>query len=216
MRLEARVTPIWKKQKLFVSLFILGFAAYFFWDGAIGYPAKNARYVEWKKFRDAGRTEDWLTFAKDQGWKPNEWTAYAEEHGWREPYPAVALGPEKIREQFQFGILGTVIGLAILAYWFLQKGRVLTLEDGVVTSPSGVRVPYGAVKGLGLKKWDSKGLATVRYEVDGKSGSFVIDDYKFDPEPTRKILDEIKNHLAPPEIPSSPASEPDAERPAES
>jgi hypothetical protein len=195
MTLEARITPIWRKQKLFVALFFIAFGGYFFWDGAIGYPRKNVRYAEWKRFRDEGRSNDWVTFAQQKGWKADEWTKYANEHGWKEPYPDVALGPNKITEQYVFGAIWSVIGLGILGYWAQQIGRVLRIDDTAVTSPAGTRVPFEAITGLGLKKWDSKGLATVKYQVDGKNGSFVVDDYKFDTEPSRQILDEIKRQL---------------------
>jgi hypothetical protein len=195
MTLEARITPIWRKQKLFVAIFFIAFGGYFFWDGAIGYPRKNARYAEWKRFRDEGRSDDWATYAQQKGWKVDEWPRYAEEHGWKEPYPDVALGPEKIKEQYVFGALWTVIGLGVFIYWAQQVRRILRIDDTAVTTPAGTPVPFEAITGLGLKKWDSKGLATVRYEVDGRPGSFVVDDYKFDTEPSRQILEEIKRRL---------------------
>ncbi len=195
MTLEARITPIWRKQKLFVSIFFIAFGCYFFWDGAIGYPRKNERYAEWKRFRDEGRSADWPALAEQKGWKVDEWPKYADEHGWKEPYPPVALGPEKIKEQYFFGALWTAIGLGILAYWAQQVRRVLKIDDEAVITPAGTRVPFDAITGLGLKKWESKGLAKVRYEVEGQPGTFTVDDYKFETEPTRQILDEIKRRL---------------------
>ena len=115
--------------------------------------------------------------------------------GWKEPYPEVALGPGKITEQYVFGGLWTAIGLAILGYWAQQVRRVLKIDDAAVTSPAGTRVPFESITGLGLKKWDSKGLATVKYQVDGRAGSFVVDDYKYDTEPAREIPEEIKRRL---------------------
>jgi hypothetical protein len=72
---------------------------------------------------------------------------------------------------------------------------VLKLDDEAVTTPSGTRVPFDAITGLGLKKWEPKGLATVRYELSGRKGQFVVDDYKFETAPTRQILEEIKKRL---------------------
>jgi hypothetical protein len=195
MTIEARITPIWKKQKLFVSLFLIAFGGYFFFDGLVGYPNKNVRYREWKRFRDEGKLADWDAFAKGRGWKVNEWVRYAEEHNWKEPYPAEALGPDKIREQFFFGTLTALSGLIVLAYWAQQIRRVLRLDDEGVTSPAGTRVPFTAITGLGLKKWESKGYAKVRYALGGRKGEFLIDDYKFDTEPTRAIVDEIKRRI---------------------
>ena len=67
MLLEAHVTSIWKKQKLFVAVFLLGISAWFFADGMIGYPRSNVRYNAWAKFRDEGKLQDWPEYAKQQG-----------------------------------------------------------------------------------------------------------------------------------------------------
>jgi hypothetical protein len=48
---------------------------------------------------------------------------------------------------------------------------------------------------LGLKKWEDKGLAVVRYTIDGRKGEFVVDDYKFDYEATHTIVEDIKRRL---------------------
>jgi len=195
MTLEARITPIWRKQKLFVAIFFIAFGCYFFWDGAIGYPRKNQRYAEWKRFRDEGKSEEWAAYAQQKGWKADEWPKYAEEHNWKEPYPEVALGPNKITEQYVFGALWSAIGLGILGYWAQQVRRVLKIDDAAVTAPNGTRVPFESITGLGLKKWESKGYATVRYQLEGSEKSFLIDDYKFDTEPSHQIVDEIKRRL---------------------
>jgi len=46
-----------------------------------------------------------------------------------------------------------------------------------------------------LKKWESKGLAVVRYEIAGRRGEFVVDDYKFDTDAARAIIEEITRRL---------------------
>jgi hypothetical protein len=72
---------------------------------------------------------------------------------------------------------------------------VRTDEEAVFT-PSGTRVPFGAITGVGKKKWEDKGLATVRYEIEGRKGEFVLDDYKFDRDATHQILAEIEEKVA--------------------
>ena len=51
------------------------------------------------------------------------------------------------------------------------------------------------ITGLGKKDWDSKGIARVRYSLDGRQGQFIVDDYKFETDPSRQILDEIEQLL---------------------
>ena len=69
------------------------------------------------------------------------------------------------------------------------------MDDDGVTTTSGVRVPFPSIIGVGKKLWDSKGIAKVRYTLDGKQCEFIVDDYKFDTKPTRQILEEIEKRL---------------------
>jgi hypothetical protein len=82
-----------------------------------------------------------------------------------------------------------------LGYWAQQIRRTLKLDDEAVTSPAGTRVPIECITGVGLKKWESKGFATVRYELNGRKGEFIVDDYKFDTDAAREIVDFIKQRL---------------------
>jgi hypothetical protein len=181
MPTTARITPIWKKQKLFVGVFLLLFGAWFFWDGAVGYPRTNERYAAWKKHHDAGQQD--------------EWRAYAASRGWKTQPPDHPFTEMQIRGQFIYGSIASICGLLALLYWWRQIGRTLQIDDEAVTSPAGTRVPFSAITGLGLKKWESKGLAVVRYEIDGLKGQFIVDDYKFDTEAARAIVEEIKRRL---------------------
>jgi hypothetical protein len=196
MPAEARITPLWKKQKLFVALFLAAFAAYFLWDGAVGYPRANARYAEWKRHHDEGRLAEWPARAQAKGWKADEWQKWLDDPHQQGRIPAERWAPGKLTEQYVCaGVVG-FIGLLTLAYWFSQKGRTVRSDDAAVHTPAGVRVPFAAITGLGKKKWEDKGLATVRYEIDGRKGQFVLDDYKYDRDPTHQILAEIEEHLS--------------------
>jgi hypothetical protein len=181
MNLEARVTPIWKRQKLFVALLMLAFGAWFTFDGVIGWPRNNERFAKYQEFAEADNLDGWNAFAKSRGWDPKK--------------PEKLHTPSEIRGQFLYGGLCGVVGLIALGYWLQQCRRTLKLDDDAVTSPGGTRVPFESITGLGLKKWESKGLATVRYEVGGRKGEFVVDDYKFETETAKKILEEIKRQL---------------------
>ena len=181
MPAEAPVSSIWKKQKFFVSLFLLAVGGWFFWDGAIGYPRSNERWSKHQEFKDAQNLAGWHDYAKAKGWKD-------------EP-PHKLFKREDLVAQYVCGGLAALIGVIVLTYWATQIRRVLRTDDEAVYSPAGTRVPFGAITGLGKKRWESKGFATVRYQIDGKQGQFVIDDYKFETEPTRKILAEIESKL---------------------
>jgi len=181
MPAEAHVTPIWKKQKLFVALFLLAIAGWFFWDGFVGYPHSNERWRAHDALVKSGRDA--------------EWPKVAREHDWTEEVPHKLYHPVDIRTQWICGILASLLGLVSLTYWFTQKGRVLRTDAEAVYSPAGTRIPFGAITGLGKKKWEDKGLATVLYKIEGRKGRFLLDDYKFDRDATHSILAEIEEKL---------------------
>ena len=195
MPAEARVTTTWKKQKVFVAFFLFALASYFLWDGAVGYPRANARYAEWKRYYDEGRLAEWPAVAASKGWKADEWQKWLDDPHQHGQTPAVRWAPGKITEQYVCaGVVGAM-GLGVLVYWLMRKGRTVRTDAVAVYSPAGVRIPFSAITGLGKKKWETKGLATVRYELNGEAGKFVLDDYKFDHEPIHQIAQEIEDHL---------------------
>ena len=183
MPAEARITPIWKKQKLFVAIFLLAIGGWFFYDGKVGYPKSNVIFDKHEEFKVAEKLTEWPDYAKSQGW---------DEHA-----PHKRFKTDDIVGQFAFGGLAALLGAITLNYWLGQKGRVVKTDAEAVYTPSGKRVPFSAVTGIGKKKWDARGLATVRYEIDGRKGEFILDDYKFDRDPTHAILAEIEERLTP-------------------
>jgi hypothetical protein len=184
MPAEARVTAIWKIQRLLVALFFIGLAGYFYWDGKIGYPRRNERWLAYEKLK----TEDRIS----------EWPADAASRGWTDIVPEKFYGRGDILMQYICAGAFGCFGLLVLGYWAAQKDRVLKTAEGVLFEPSGKRIPFGSITGLGKKNWEKKGFATVRYEVDGRRGKFVLDDYKFEAAPTHKILAEIEGYLLAP------------------
>jgi hypothetical protein len=181
MAVVARISAIWSKQKLFVAVFFLLIGAYFFFDGSFTYPRSNTRYKEQERFEKSGQKE--------------EWPAYAQAHGWVTKKPEKFYDTGDIVGQFVFGGVAVVTGLLLYVYWLTQRKRQLKIEDGAVYTPSGARVPFASIRGLGKKRWDSKGIAIVRYEDNGRLLQFVVDDYKYETEPTRQILDTIEQQL---------------------
>ncbi len=195
MPAEARISPLWKKQKLFISLFFIGFGLWFCFDGFVGYPRNNARYKVWKQHLDEGRETEWPATAAQRGWKVDEWPKYVSEHHLEGRLPAEPFGRDKIIGQFVYGGIATTIGVLLLIYWMTQKGRVLRMDDEAVYTPAGTCVPFASITGVGKKKWETKGIAKIRYEQEGRQREFVVDDYKFDTEPARAILQEIEGRL---------------------
>jgi hypothetical protein len=181
MPAEARVTKIWKQQKLFISLFLIAFGLWFFVDGKWTWPRSNERWLEHDRFEKEKRSAEWPAYAKSRGWKTDA--------------PHKYYDKDDLLAQFLFASACGLAGATAFLYWLLQKRRVVKSDAEAVYSPTGKRVPFGSITGLGVKKWESKGYATVRYEIDGRKGAFVLDDYKFERDPIHAIFAEIKQSL---------------------
>ena len=181
MLAEAHIASLWKKQKLFVALFLMALGGWFFLDGLRTYPNSNERWTKYEELENSGRLTEWPDFARSRGWVQEK--------------PHKFYEPKDINAQFAFGTLGVVLGGIVLVYWFTQIRCVLKMDEDAVYSAAGTRVPFETITGVGKKKWESKGIAKVRYEIGGRKGQFVVDDYKFETEPARKILAEIEHRL---------------------
>jgi hypothetical protein len=180
MNVEARITPVWKKQKLLLALLLIGFGGWFAFDGMVGWPKSNERWAEYIKLKE----------------KDGAWEEFAKTKGWSTEPPHRLYERNDILGQYIMGALCGAIGLGTLIYWLSQIKRVMRVDDSAVTSAAGVRVPFEAIHGVGKKLWEKKGIAKVRYSLNGKQGEFVVDDYKFDTKPSRQILEEIERRLS--------------------
>ena len=156
-------------------------SGWFFFDGLYTWPFSNVRWEAHQKLEQENRLDDWLALAKSKNWSPTP--------------PHKFYNAAAVRQQYYFGAAMLVLGFGMLAYWSNQKSRTMKTDDEAVYTPSGVRVPFSAIVALDKKKWESKGLATVQYRIDGRAGQFVLDDYKFNADATRRILAEIDDAL---------------------
>ncbi|HEY2343176.1 MAG TPA: hypothetical protein VGH90_09120 [Chthoniobacteraceae bacterium] len=181
MSIEAHVVPFWKAQRLIPAIICLGYAVYFFFDGAVGYPRSNNHWLKHQEYVEAHDLQGWLAYAKEHGWNPNP--------------PEKFHNPADLRGQFVFGGGLVVVGLAFFFYWFTQKDRMMSADDEAVVTPTGARVPYDAVISIDRRKWETKGLARVRYDLEGKKGDFMIDDAKFDPDASHEIFERIEERF---------------------
>jgi len=178
MPAEAHITPIWKKQKLFIALFFTAIGLWFSYDGEFGYPLSNQRWEKHENLKKAGHLA--------------EWPALAKQMDWNETPPEKFYHKADIDVQFILGGLSLMIGAASFIFWTTQVKRVLKTDDEAVYAPGGKRVPFESITRIDRKKWVSKGLATVVYSINGRRGKFILDDYKFDRDPTHQIMAEIE------------------------
>jgi|GEM_PF-580257 len=195
-----KVTPwYWKRMGLMVLLFV-AFTAWFFYDGKYTYPEENVIYNKFIDFTENMLPEfdkvtveeekpldEWKVIAEEKGWtqyldesgEPLKWKNYAAERDWDEKpkeHPQT-----DIDGQFRWAAACGVIGLAMLINLLLNLRKKISADDSSYTSDKGVRIPFDDMVEIDKRKWDHKGLATIKYKSEG--GEFAkakLDDLKYD------------------------------------
>ena len=178
MPAEAHITPIWKKQKLFIAVFFTAIGLWFLFDGIVGFPHSNERWLAHDKVKTENRLSEWPALAKKMDWNGTP--------------PEKFYRPADIKLQYFLGGLSLLVGAVSFIFWNVQVKRILKSDDQAVYAPGGKRIPFESITRIDRRKWDSKGLATVFYSLDGRRGKFILDDYKFDRDPTHEIMAEIE------------------------
>jgi hypothetical protein len=180
MEIIAPISSMWRKQKFLLSFFLVAVGCWFFYDGLVGYPKKNEAYNTYKTMEAEHRVHEWPTVAKEKGW-PRE-------------APHRLYEKPDIAAQIVLGSLSMTAGL-LTGFWVSRVGRATLRSDGTtVWDAHGRAVPFTAITGVDDRRWKTKGLADVLYNVDGRRGKIRFDDYKFDG--CEKIYAQIEDHLA--------------------
>lgn len=169
---------------ILMGLGALGFAGWCVYDGAVAWPEKNAIWEAYSEIPEPDRPERWPEVAAENGWsdaKPNE-------HDYHHT-------DADIQMQFYMAVPIALVGLWFL--WGVLRARGTWIEGNSegVTSSWGQGFKWDQVEKLDKKKWRSKGIAKVKYSVDGRRRTFVIDDYKFMRQPTDAILLELEDRI---------------------
>lgn len=180
MPAEARVVRTWIQQKGLIPVFLFGFALWFLWDGLVGWPRSNERFDAHQRLKD----------------KSDEWQKLCAQKGWVTEPPHKRYETSDIALQNILAGLLDVIGAFSLLYWRRAIKMTIRSEADAVFTPSGRRVPYASITLLDRRKWESKGLATVHYTLDGTKGRFVLDDAKYDPAALDIIIEDIQQNTA--------------------
>lgn len=185
MSTESSVLRADYNPKFYTRFLLLGIGAFavmgwFLYDGLYGWPLANERYEAYTSMVEEG--------------KGSQWEEYALSRGWDTDAPEEKDKHEQADIYGQFGWAGgcAVIGVLLLLRVFLARGQWMESDGQTLTTSWGKSFPMSAVTKIDKRKWANKGLAYLTYEVDGTSGKFTVDDFKFHRENTDAILYQIE------------------------
>lgn len=169
-----------------VGLFCTGAALWFLYDGLIGYPQWRDRGLDFVQFTEENPDMEELELV-------NAWKERAAERGWPTEKPLYKntgkpITEDQITEQFYYAGAAGLIGAGFLIRLLRDKGRWIEAHDNGLRSNRGDDLQFSQITELNKKKWQSKGIARVRYQTNGSNKRMTLDDYIYDRDSTREIL----------------------------
>ncbi|QDU70759.1 hypothetical protein [Mucisphaera calidilacus] len=187
MSTKAYVSSGYRWRLGIIAVVCLGFAALCVKDGFYTYPAQAREYKMYRAFEEEfpkAETPDWN----------EQWEEYALIEG-------LPQDPTNIKKRSDFDIYTQFIMLAITApvgliYGYrgvTSGGWWVEADENGVRANGGKSATWDQIKNLDMTRW-KKGIAYVEYEDQGTPSRILIDDWKFQKEPTHAIMETIEQH----------------------
>ncbi len=189
---------IWRPGLIGVAALI--FSAWFLYDGTVKYPRIQQIWQDYNKI------------VQEHPGDPVEqarlWAEHAKAKGWPTETPKKKMEDKDILTQKVLAAITAPVGLYFLLSFFMSLGKWIEADEDGIRTRSGQHVRYDQIKSIDKSRWDSKGIAVVHYEVDGRAGRITLDDWKFEREPTQRILTAIEQRMPGGEDQDEESSEP--------
>lgn len=163
----------------------LVFCAWFLYDGTVKYP------LEMKQSQEYARIYKENTDPNEAG---RAWEQLAAANGWSISKPTNREDTDIFTQKVLAGITGPV-GLYFMATFLMSMGRWIEADEDGVRTRSGKTTDYASIKSIDKSRWKSKGIAVVHYGFGGPKERITLDDWKFEREPTKRILEAIEARM---------------------
>ncbi|MEZ6192739.1 MAG: hypothetical protein R3C45_15805 [Phycisphaerales bacterium] len=170
-----------------IGIAALVFSAWFFYDGLVKYPRLMKMWDEYNQI------------VQDTPGDPVEqaklWAEHAQQNGWPKETPKKKMEDKDILTQKVLGFITAPVGLYFLFTFVMSLGRWIEADEQGVRTRSGQETDYASIKSIDKSRWQSKGIAVVQYEKAGQPGRITLDDWKFEREPIKRILEAIEERM---------------------
>ncbi|MEM1211277.1 MAG: hypothetical protein AAGI68_03165 [Planctomycetota bacterium] len=182
-----------------IALFCIGFGFYALYDGFIAYPNQIEQYDKLELIIEKAEAGD----PQYTNWRSQEaWTRLAEKHGIEGSITETESYSDRTQGDVvtQFIMAGIVfpIGFYALYIYIASGSRFVEADEQGVRDHKGQSPLWSELTGIDGPKWDTKGIARLVYKTaQGEEGRILLDDWKFDTEPTRAIYREALRHTDP-------------------
>jgi hypothetical protein len=174
----------YRNRLLLIALGALFYAALCVYDARIKYPDQiraNERIEELKAEHPIDWKDRWPEVAKENGWD-----------GTKEPKDR-SQG-DIATQWWQFAVVFP-IGMYCLISVLIWSRRSIGIDETKFYAYGGVEVPFEEITRIDAARWDNKGIARVYYNAGEVEKSVIIDDFKFERQPTNEIFKRLKEEV---------------------
>ena len=175
---------------LLIAIVLIGFGGWALYDSVVSAPKKMKKAKEYWVESEEGEKEPWVKRHSGE-----EWAAIVEKKGWGigEPKtPSGALG----YAYFNYAMLLCIPLGAFSLFKYLQANKTwIEGTDSNFQTSGGIKFDFDQIKAIDKKKWAKKGLASITFSDGNQDRLYVLDDLKYEREPTDEILYKMEQAL---------------------
>lgn len=189
-----------------LALGALAFGVWSVYDGVVTYPDQQKRAYAMLELAEEHLSQSELAEAQEgahgqndiykkvvsmmreneDGWEA--WKAEAAENEWDEAPPTKARSDGDIAGQYVMAVLCALATAYFLGVLIRTTGRWMEIDGETVRTSGGLSFDASTVTEIDKRQWVDKGIARLKYDDNGRTRKFVIDNYKYIREETDEIL----------------------------
>jgi len=184
MQVRAKISKGYRARLGILSAVLVFMGAYFLYDWKIGYPKQREIALT---YEDIFATED----------NPQQaWVEIATENGWSTEAPGKPKTQSDINTQLYCGIACALIAAPFVLGFLRAGGRWVQVDENGLSASGGRQAAWSQIDRVDNRKWKSKGIAWVYFkDRQGDEDRILLDDWKFEVEPTRQIYAQVEAHM---------------------
>ena len=188
MAVKAKISVGWKVRLGGMAALFIGYSAWFFVDGFVGYPHQHEIHKEYLAFAEAHKGLD----------KAKVFEKWDTEVADKKAYPHAKEAEKEPGSSLTQKLLGfTLLPVGLYGAWCFAAclKRWVAAEDDGIRDSDGQFAPWSSFEKLDKKLWPKKGIAWLLYKEAGITQRILLDDFKFERGPTEQIVRAIEDKL---------------------
>lgn len=187
MDIKATIASSYRNRLILIALGAMLYSAWCFYDGYFVYPDKQDAFKSYQTLQ--------VKFPDDQAKVNEQWEEVAAGNGWDGTLAPEEVTDWSIRTQWiQFGIVFP-IGAYCLFSLVRWSRRYIGCDATKLYGSGGTEFGFDQVTRVEASRWDTKGIASIYYDAGQGERSLLIDDWKYDREPTDRIFDRLREQV---------------------